>query len=62
MSDNRKLYEVDDVREILGVSRTNAYELIKKAYIEQRPFKVIKVGKLYRIPAKSFDKWIDGED
>ena len=62
MSDDKKLYEVDDVREILGVSRTNAYEFIKKAYREQFPFKVIKVGKLYRIPVKSFDKWVDGID
>ena len=36
------------------------YELVKEAYKTQQPFKVIKLGKLYRIPKKPFDDWLEG--
>ena len=37
------------------ISRTGAYELIKKEY-----FPVIRVGSLIRIPKEPFDAWLDG--
>lgn len=58
---NKKVYEVDEIREILGVGRTKMYDYIKEVYKTQTPFKVIRIGNVYRIPKASFDKWIDGE-
>lgn len=58
----QKVYSISDVQEILGVSRTKAYEYIKKVYEEKKPFRVIKVGNNYRISKASFDRWLDGSD
>lgn len=55
-----KLYDIEDLQELLGIGRTRAYQLVKEAYEKQPPFKVIKLGKLYRIPKKSFDDWMEG--
>ena len=55
-----KLYDMDDLQELLGIGRTRAYELVKEAYKTQSPFKVIKLGKLYRIPKKPFDDCMEG--
>lgn len=54
------LYDIEDLQELLGIGRTRAYELVKEAYKTQQPFKVIKLGKLYRIPKKPFDDWLEG--
>lgn len=54
------LYDIDDIQKLLGVGRTMAYDLVKKAYKTKDPFRVIKVGRLYRIPKKPFDEWIGG--
>lgn len=58
----KKVYEVEEIREILGVSKTCIYDFIRKTYESQKPFKVIKIGNLYRIPKASFDKWVDGDE
>lgn len=36
------LYDIDDIQKLLGVGRTMAYDLVKKAYKTQDPFRVIK--------------------
>lgn len=56
----QRVYSISDIQEILGVSRTKAYEYIKKVYHEKKPFRVIKVGGNYRIPKSGFDKWLEG--
>ena len=56
-----KVYSITEVKDILGISRTKAYDYIKKVHKEQKPFRVIKVGENYRIIRSSFDKWLDGE-
>lgn len=48
--EEKKMYEIEDVQDMLGICRTNAYDLVKKAYRNQGPFRVIKIGRLYRIP------------
>lgn len=55
-----KVYSITEVKDILGVSRTKAYEYIRKVYKDKSPFRVIKVGTNYRIIKSSFDKWLDG--
>ena len=39
-----KIYTVTNIKDLLNISRTKAYEYVKKVYKEGKPFKVIKVG------------------
>lgn len=55
----KKVYEVKDIQDILGISRNGAYEFVRKAYDTRKPFRVIKIGGSYRIPKISFDAWLD---
>lgn len=61
LSNDKKVYEVEEIQKILGISRTKIYEYIKEVYKTQKPFVVIKIGNLYRIPKKPFDNWIEGK-
>lgn len=49
----KQVYTVDEIRSILGIGRTAAYDLVK-----QGCFHCIKVGRNYRISKKSFDRWL----
>lgn len=57
----KKVYEVEEIQNILGISRSAAYELIRETYKMQHPFKVLKIGNLYRAPKVPFDNWLNGE-
>lgn len=48
-----EVYTVKDICEILSIGRNTAYRLITKA-----PFRVIKIGDVYRIPKDGFDDWL----
>lgn len=61
MESEKKVYEVEEIQQILCVSRTSMYEFIRRVYKEQKPFKVIRIGKVYRIPKASFDRWLNGD-
>ena len=37
------------------------YEFLDEVYTKQEPFRVIKIGKMYKIPCRPFDKWLSGE-
>lgn len=50
----KKVYSVDDLMEILDISRSTAYILIKKNL-----FRSVKVGNQLRISKASFDEWLD---
>ena len=55
MPDNKKrAYSVDDIMDILDISRSSAYILIKKNL-----FRSIKIGNQLRISKASFDEWLD---
>lgn len=55
----KMVYDASDIQKILGIGRSMTYIFLEKVYKDQAPFKVIKIGKLYRIPKKSFDEWLD---
>lgn len=59
--DMKKVYDVVEIQEILGIGRSKVYEFLEKVFKEQKSFLVIKIGKLYKVPKESFDKWISGE-
>ena len=50
----KRTYSIDEIQQILDISRSTAYLLIKRNL-----FKSVKVGKQIRISKKSFDEWLD---
>lgn len=56
-----KVYSAEDVQQILGIGRSKVYDYLEKVYKQKKPFRVIKIGRIYRIPKEPFDKWINGE-
>jgi len=57
----KKVYEVEEIQQILNISRTKVYDYIRNVYQKQSPFRVLKIGKNYRIPKTSFDNWLNGD-
>ncbi|MCD7967512.1 MAG: helix-turn-helix domain-containing protein [Clostridiaceae bacterium] len=58
----KKVYEVKEIQEMLGISRNGAYDFVKRAYKDGKPFRVIKIGGNYRIPKISFDTWLERDN
>lgn len=54
-----QVYDLKDIMSIMGLGRSSAYTWIKQVYLEQKPFRVIKVGTIYKIPKHSFDAWLN---
>lgn len=52
---------VEDCANILGISLSSAYTLVERAFKEQRFFKVLRIGKSYRIIERSFYDYVLGE-
>lgn len=50
----KRTYTVDEIQDILGISKTSAYRLVKKNL-----FHVVRIGGAIRISKKSFDEWLD---
>ena len=55
----KKVLTASDVAELLGVCEKTAYGLIRQALVTGDMFKVIKVGRLYKIPTQPFLEWLD---
>ena len=53
-SDEKRTYSVQEISDILQISKSMAYELCKKSL-----FKCVKIGKYVRISKDSFDDWLD---
>ena len=56
---NQKVYLASDIQKALSLGRSKTYQFLDEVYEKQEPFRVIKVGKLVRIPCKSFDDWLN---
>ena len=52
----KRTYTVQEIQDILGISRASAYNLVKKEY-----FKTVRIGCTIRISKKSFDEWLDSQ-
>ena len=50
----KRVYTVDEIQDILGVSKTTTYRLIKSGV-----FHSVRVGGQHRISKKSFETWLD---
>lgn len=55
----RAFYNAKDIQKILGIGRSRAYEYLKEVEETGEPFKIIKIGTVYKIPILSFNKWIN---
>ncbi len=56
------MYTGDEVMAMLGLPKTTAYKFLNDIVEMQEkgeavPFKVLKIGRSFRIPKESFDKW-----
>ena len=58
----KKVYKVEEIQNLLGLGRSKAYEFIENVYYDRKPFRVLKIGRSYRIPCNSFDKWLNGDE
>lgn len=58
----KKVLTAKDIQDILGVCDKTAYGLIRQALTTNNMFKVIKIGRLYKVPSKSFLDWLDSWD
>lgn len=56
-----QVYLAGDVQRLLGIGRSSAYAFLERVYQQENPpFRVLKVGKLFRVPKHSFDEWLNG--
>lgn len=46
-----------DIKNIMGIGETKVYE-----YLQDAPFRVERIGKLYRVHSRSFWNWYDIEN
>ena len=53
---DKRTYTVDEIQDILGISRSGAYNLVKKNL-----FHSVRIGGTIRISKKSFDAWLDSQ-
>ena len=60
MEDSR-VYLASDIQKAVSLGRSKTYQFLEEVYQKQEPFRVIRVGKLLRVPQKSFDDWLNAE-
>jgi len=58
----KMVYDVEEIQEMLSLGRNSTYALLDKVYKEQKPFRVLKFGKVIRVPKESFDNWLTGKE
>ncbi len=58
--DAEGVYLAADIQEKLSIGRSKTYEFLDEiCCMENPPFRVIKIGRLYRVPRRSFDNWLN---
>ncbi len=50
----KRTYLVQEIAEMLNVSRTTAYAIVREGVFES-----VRIGKVIRVSKKSFDEWLD---
>ena len=58
---DQQVYLVGDIQRMLGIGKSKAYTFLEDVYKQKNPpFRVLKIGKLFRVPKKGFDEWLNG--
>ena len=55
----KTVYNPEDIQIILGIGKNKVYDFLEDVYSNKHFFKVIKIGKLYKVPIKSFESWLN---
>lgn len=58
----QQVYLAEDIQRLLAIGRSKTYDYLDEVYKKQHPFRVIKIGKLFRVPKNSFDSWLFGQE
>ena len=56
----QQVYCADYIQAVLKLGKSKTYQYLAQVYEKQKPFRVIKIGKLFRVPKQSFDDWFYG--
>jgi excisionase family DNA binding protein len=56
-----QVYTITEMQEMLNISRESAYRFAGEVYQKQEPFVILKIGRSFRIPKDSFDRWMKGQ-
>ena len=54
---SKRIYSVEEIAEILNISKSSAYVLIR-----QGTFKTVRIGTAIRVSKTSFDTWLDNQN
>ena len=58
---DQQVYLAGDIQRMLGIGKRKAYTFLEDVYKQKNPpFRVLKIGKLFRVPKKGFDEWLNG--
>lgn len=58
----QQVYLAADIQKILGIGKSKSYTFLDEVYKDENPpFRVIKIGKLFRVPKTGFDDWLNGQ-
>ena len=58
---DQQVYLAADIQRILGIGKSKSYMFLEEVYKQKNPpFKVLKIGKLFRVPKRGFDDWLNG--
>lgn len=58
---DQQVYLAVDIQCMLGIGKSKAYTFLEEVYKQKDPpFKVLKIGKLFRVPKRGFDEWLNG--
>ena len=58
---DQQVHLAGDIRRMLGIGKSKAYTFLEDVYKQKNPpFRVLKIGKLFRVPKKGFDEWLNG--
>jgi putative molybdopterin biosynthesis protein len=54
MERDGRLLRIEDVQELLGISRWKAYEMVRRGELP-----VLRIGRLVRVPRSALEAWIE---
>ena len=58
---DQQVYLAGDIQRMLGIGKSKSYTFLDDLYKQKdRPFKVLKIGKLFIVPKRGFDEWLNG--
>lgn len=61
MAADQQVYLAADIQRMLGIGKSKSYMFLEDVYKQKNPpFRVLKIGKLFRVPKRGFDEWLNG--